>query len=229
MSVKPHWLATAVTFAAWPAPSSASSQPPRASKRLDSGKDSSIGGKSLNSAVQRKPGIEVANLARQPCKVSCRNIGRVRDDKVKPSFNASRPVANSNLGPGRQTARLKIVLRDLCRIGGHIDANAARAAEFGQQSAQQRAGANAKVEDTQRVLTAIAQNRERGFDDRFRFRSRIQHMGRNGEREAPEFALADDPGQGFSDRSPRGGFLNLPRRRPERLARVDNQRDRREP
>ncbi len=89
---------------------------------------------------------------------------------------------SSNLGPERQAARPKIAPRDVRCIGGNIDANAARVAEFSQQGAQQRAGANAKVEDTQWVLMTISQNRERSFDNRFRFRSRIQHMRRNGER-----------------------------------------------
>src|SRR6202042_3731353 len=100
-----------------------------------------------------------------------------------------------------------------------------RGAEFGQQGAQQRAGANAEVEDTQWVCTAIAQNRQRSFDDSFRFWSRIQHVRRDGEREAPEFAFADDPGQGLSDRSPCCDFLNFWSRRPEQLPWVEDQCD----
>ena len=85
--------------------------------RLDSEQDSSIGGKPVNSAVQREPRIEVADLARQLCKVGRRNVGRVRDDQVELPFKAARPVANPNLGPERQATGLKIGLRDVCCIG----------------------------------------------------------------------------------------------------------------
>src|ERR1700722_1756621 len=78
--------------------------------------DSSIGAQSVNSAVQRKPRIEIADLARQPRKVGRGNVGRVRDNQVKSPFEATRPVANSNLGPKRQAARLKIAPRDVCCI-----------------------------------------------------------------------------------------------------------------
>src|SRR5271163_3131537 len=59
---------------------------------------SSIGVKAVNSAIERKPRIEVADLARQSQEIGARNIGRVRHDQVKAPVETSRPVAKPYLG-----------------------------------------------------------------------------------------------------------------------------------
>ena len=60
-----------------------------------------------------------------------------------------------------------------------------------QQREQDRARAGAEIGDAQ-APRAIVDERQRQLDDGFGFRPRHQHGGRDGERQAPEFARTDD-------------------------------------
>ena len=83
---------------------------------------------------------------------------------------------------------------DRQRFRVDIGAGALRVRQFRQKREQDRTRTGAEIGDVQRTgpRAVAVEQCERQLDHSFGFRPRHQHGGRDGERQAPEFLLADN-------------------------------------
>ena len=177
-----------------------------------------VGVEPVGAAVEREPRVVLPDLARQAGDVAAGNVGRIGDDQIEGPFEALGPVGDANLDPRDEAERLEIGVRLRRRAGAEIDADAARGGKFAQQRREQRARADAEIDDAQGFAAARGEGGERRFDDRFRFRARVERFRRQGEGQAPELASADDARQRLAGGAPRRVALRR-RPRPRRAAR----------
>ena len=78
--------------------------------------------------------------------------------------------------------------------------------QFGKDSAQNAAGAGAKVQDAQRRMSKVPRLDvgEDCFDEKLSFGSWVERVWSYAERKAPEFAAAEDSGDGLASEAPCG-------------------------
>ena len=143
----------------------------------------------------------------KPNDIAARDIGGIGDDQVERPLDPGGPMADANLCPPGEAAGLEIGASDLGRRLRPVDAEPMRARELAEQRAQKRARAHPEIEDAERLAPPGGEQSDRRLDDRLRFWTRIEHVRRQREREAPEFAPADDPRQRLAARPPNGEFV----------------------
>ncbi len=73
-----------------------------------------------------------------------------------------------------------------------------------QQGGEDRAGAGAEIEQAQRRGAAAAERVEHRADEPFGVGARVEHVGRDRERQAPELAAAEDARDRLATEASRG-------------------------
>ena len=102
-------------------------------------------------------------------------------------------MADANLGPPGQAAGLEIASGDLAGGRRSVDAEPRRVWELAEQRAQERARADAEVEDAQGVAPTVGEQRLSAASTIVSVSGRGSSTSRDTiERQAPELALADD-------------------------------------
>src|SRR5207245_1136065 len=107
--------------------------------------------------------------------------------------------AGTHPRPAGRAERRRVEPGGTGRAGRQLDADAPRLRIFRQQRQQQAAGAGAEIEEAI-GRAAIGEARQHRLDEDLAFRPRLERVGRQGEVETPELALARYPAERLARR-----------------------------
>ena len=163
------------------------------------GNDRTQRAQSVIAGTQRDSRLE-AQIAFGQMGITRSNVRWITEDGIERLDRYARIPVGVNERYVMQREPLGVLARDGQSLLGHVGPPNARVRPFVRYRKRDRAGAGAKVDDTQG--STPWKTGQRFLDERFRLRTRNQYGGRNRQRKAPELALAGQIGDRLTVASP---------------------------